>query len=1680
MKQVFKKIALILIFCTGARFGYAIPGCAITPVVTLCGSSTITLSLSSDPGGTGFTYAWTGSGVDAANTFSVTATPAVGTTVYTVVVTPGAGGNGACAVAGTYSVSVTVNQVPAVPTGTLGLCLNGTTTLTDATGVGTWTTLAENVSVGGGTGIVTGLGTGTADITYTLAGCTSTAQVTVNGLPTGFTASATPNPVCQGTTLTLAASPTGGGATFAWSGPNSFTSTHATQDITNVQPNAAGVYAVVVTNSSGCSSTFSTSAVVVNGITASVDAGPVCTGHSLTLTGSIVGTSNWANTFSWTGPGLLVALSGQNQSIETATTANSGIYTLTADDGAGCTVVAKTLTVTVNEPVTSVSPTSNGPICTGNTLNLSGGVTGGTNVSYAWSGPGGFTSTLLNPSFPIATTDNSGTYIFTATAAGCTGVQNTVDATVNPLPDVSVAGNEGDNTFCNQDIHDDIVLQSDDENATFAWSNNRPSIGIVSAGTTATIPGFTLNNVGFTDSTATISVVATSTVTTCQSSVLTYTITVHPTPSVSNASDTFCNQAAAAVHFSGLTDPAITTFSWSSDNTDVGFGGEGNGDISATATNDGNTDLTTTFTVTPHIGECNGPNGTVTVTAHPTPDVTVTTDRQKCGGDTISLTFTGQTSPLDRYSWTTTNPLLGLPSLGYTTQGDTTFTYVTANVGATTQTAAFTVTDSIGRCAGTPGTFNVTVFPTPKTTNLVNHTYCNGFAVPSLVFTNLVTDATPSYVWFTNNQDIFPIGTRGSYVTEPINNIVGYTATDTFTTATAITRITVVASAHGCNDTTSATITVNPVPVANTVRDTAFNLGQPTGTFTFGGVADSFVWTNDNTSIGAIAAHGIDSISSFTATGNGTANITVTPVIMSTDGQCAGNVVPFVIKVNSFHVEGLYGTIFSDTVCNNTTYSAIAFRGGIAGTQYHWSYSGLNFGSLDTTTNDPTDASDTIASFTVVNAGTDYLTDTFSVYPVGGGDAQHFTITVRPQAAVAITGQTQAKCNGTGTDAISFAPGTAVSGTDVYTFSWVNNDVDKLGTDASGTTSAISSFSVTNGGTSAVVGSISVTPYISGCAGTTVAVSVTVNPTPVLTATSDSVCNNLPIVQPLSSVTDGVESFIWVRDTANFITNIPGSITSESTDSFRINDTAALHNNSDTMRSVLYHVTLMTSAGCTHTDDVVNIVYPTPRLLITNTHFVCNGAPFTDHLESATPGATFAWTMVPVSGISFVNPSGGAVLNNTFTNTTNATQNVLFTTVVTANNCPNAGQIDSIWVRPTARLVSTRDTAICSDVVAFVDTALSSVTDAATKFTWVVVSDPLDTSIYFSSPTSNTDSSGIVKEQSISTRFTHHLDSVSLAYTLFIVDSIPGSFCTSLDTMKLLIKPHAHKPVISAPAGQFSYCNGLLHQNFHAANVNLDNTLNSSWSVSAGNTVDTQQSPFATNCLISFGANISNPVVTDVVWVNGFEECSSAATFDFTDSGFVFDALKTAVEPDVFLYKDEKTLFCDSNTVSGYQWGYDRNDSLTPHVLFDKFHNPEINQDCLFDGVSDENPFNIISVTDATKSFWVKTSQVIGGVAFVQKSYITGTAVHKPVTTASPVMLVYPNPAHADLSFELSGAVNNGLTIEIYDMLGKKIQTVAMENNKATVSVNDLPQGTFMAVCRSNGAVLTTSHFVKN
>lgn len=334
-------------------------------------------------------------------------------------------------------------------------------------------------------------------------------------------------PYCNGQTVQLlgSTSATGSNVSYAWSGPNGYTSDQ--QNPTNAT--TAGIYSLIITVDQ-CASTIATTDVVFNAPpnASATNSGPYCAGEIISLSGSTT-TPGAAINFAWTGPNsysssiqnptgvlqpglyqLTVNVDGCNSNIaNTTVTVNSlpqplisgqnsfcignsatidagagyssylwndasanqtlevfasGTYSVTVTDGNGCSGVGS-LSVT---EMASLSPVITGSLefCEGSSsvLDVGAGYT-----SYAWS---------TGESSQTISVSNEGNYgVIVTDADGCSGSVNTT-IVVNPNPVVTIGGST---TYC---IGGFTILDAGIGYTNYSWSNASTSQTI-----TITTPG---------------------------------------------------------------------------------------------------------------------------------------------------------------------------------------------------------------------------------------------------------------------------------------------------------------------------------------------------------------------------------------------------------------------------------------------------------------------------------------------------------------------------------------------------------------------------------------------------------------------------------------------------------------------------------------------------------------------------------------------------------------------------------------------------------------------------------------------------------------------------------------------------------------------------------------------------------------------------------------------------------------------------------------------------------------------------------------------------------------------------------------------------------------------------------------------------------------------------------------
>ncbi|WP_308419888.1 PKD-like domain-containing protein, partial [Belliella aquatica] len=269
----------------------------------------------------------------------------------------------------------------------------------------------------------------------------------------------------------------------------------------------------------------------------------------------------------------------------------------------------------------------------------------------------------------------------------------------------------------------------------------------------------------------------------CDSEEKQFTITVNPTPVISNkAPEPICSGDAFTVNpedgVSGDIVPLNTNYTWTMSPSDIGLVGVLSGSdvtiISEVLTNNTNTVQKATYTVTPKSGACEGDPFVIEVTVNPVPVVEAAPNSDVICSDgttyiTLSPKSTGTTAMT--FSWTasvTTSPAgIGADITGFSTQSATGIQSVIEdkliNTGTSPGVVTYEITPYFGDCAGTTISVPVTVNPAGQVDQEDDQVICQGEDTQAINFSTINTIGITTYAWeIDKNIGLFPLSGIGN------------------------------------------------------------------------------------------------------------------------------------------------------------------------------------------------------------------------------------------------------------------------------------------------------------------------------------------------------------------------------------------------------------------------------------------------------------------------------------------------------------------------------------------------------------------------------------------------------------------------------------------------------------------------------------------------------------------------------------------------------------------------------------------------------------------------------------------------------------------------------------------------------------------------------------------------------
>ncbi|MEP7256443.1 MAG: PKD-like domain-containing protein [Ferruginibacter sp.] len=604
-----------------------------------------------------------------------------------------------------------------------------------------------------------------------------------------------------------------------------------------------------------------------------------------------------------------------------------------------------------------------------------------------------------------------GTYVVqlsVTTTSGCNGTASH-NVIVRPPSNMNQPPNQN---LCNNMPTSPIGFTSTLSGTIYSWTNNNTAIGLAASGT-GNIAAFTPTNPTGVPIIATI--IVTPSTGGCPGPSKTFTITVKPSPSVVQPpNQSLCQGGTTnAIMMSGSLSNTI--YLWTNDNTSIGLGAGGNGNILPfTAINTSDTPAIATITVTPFAANCIGPPVTFTITVNPAPNVVQPSNQSICNGAaTNAIAFTGPVNGTT-YTWTNSNTSIGLAANG----NGNIASFMSINTSIAPVTAIITVTPSAAGCPGTPKTFTITVNPTPNVVKPADQILCNSTSTSAVIFTGALGGAT--YAW-TNNNTSIGLPASGS------GNIASFITVNS-TNISEVAAITVTPSAFGCVGTPEIfAITVSPTPSIIQPPNQSLCNRSITNAIIFNGPVSgtTYNWTNTAPSIG-LPASGSGNIAPFTAYSNGFSTSVATITVRPTASGCPGTTKLFTITINP--APNVIQPP-SQALCNGSATNVINFTGGMANTTYNWTNNNPSVGLAASGTGN-------IPSFTAIDGGNTVEVAAITVIPSTNfcsGTPATFFITIHPTPAVAAGNDrivcigSSAQLSATGAAQYTWSPATGLS-----------------------------------------------------------------------------------------------------------------------------------------------------------------------------------------------------------------------------------------------------------------------------------------------------------------------------------------------------------------------------------------------------------------------------------------------------------------------------------------------------------------------------------------------------------------------------------------------------------------------------------------------------------------------------
>lgn len=920
---------------------------------------------------------------------------------------------------------------------------------------------------------------------------------------------------------------------------------------------------------------------------------------------------------------------------------------------------------------------------------------------------------------------------------------------------------------------------------------------------------------------------------------------------------------------------------------------------------------------------------------------------------------------------------------------------VPGSAAAASYTGTLTMTNSITGCVTTGQPVSLTINPIPDVSPVSSQTVCNTVSTSAITFTTTVPGTV--FNWTNPNPGIGLLGSG-------TGDIASFTAVNTsFVPVTTV--FTVTPTRLGCvGSIQTFSITVNPTPnVAASLNQEVCN-GFSTSAVVFTGpvAGTTYSWTNDNTSIG-LASSGTGNIGSFIGTNSTAATESGVVTVSTSANGCSGGSNSFTITV--YPTPTLSTTLNPPAICDNTLFSYPP-ASATTGTAFDWSrdvVAGIT-NPMNTGSDDPLEIlmSDTTDPINVA-----YV---YTLTANGCTNSQTVSVVVNPTPMLTSPLTPAAICDST---EFAYAHTSLTAGT---TYSWSRDFVSGISNAAQSGMGDISEY-LDNTTPNPIPVVYMDTLMANGCINIQ-SVTVTVNPKPELSTATvlSAICDSSSIFYVPNSLTTGT-TYAWNRAA------LAGTAAATGIDTI----SGTLYNNTVNPVTIVHTYTL-TANGCTNTQDVSIVVYPTPKLNSSLTPpALCDSQIFNYTPMSGTLGAAFAWSRPFVLGIGVPASSGTGNPNEQMINNTHGNLNVTYVYTTTANGCTHVQHV-VVAVRPTPRLSTPLTGSICSGVnYHYKPTGYTF----GSTFAWARAS--------VSGIRPNTGAgTGVIDEVLVNDT----LKPITTAYKF----TVTANGCSHTQYLVVTVNPApAAVGITTYPPS--ALCTNTIGQNFGTSAVP---PAGQQYKWTATNATVWSTGDKGQYCLVNFDT-------PGEAWVTLNSNVTGIACI--TKSSYKVNVGTSVAGMPKVVYFDGQ-LVCLDPTQNSYQWGFDDKLTLDSTIV-----------------AGEKNPNYFISGPDFVyRHYWVITEKD----GCIQKSYYNAPLAISEVSADVANIKLYPNPANSLLNVEIQTTIDGKYELDVVNLLGQTLYKEKVDGQRARVDVTNFAPGIYLVDCYRDGVKIATQRFIKN